>query len=55
MDLEEKVVTLAFLRKKFSKKKRHQHWVHPLLFTRTETGQFYTIFYELRKEESVFF
>ena len=47
---------LALLHKKFSKKKhRHQYWVHPVLCTRLETGQFYTRFYELRKDESEFF
>jgi len=47
---------LALFHKKFSKKKhRHQYWVHPVLCTRLETGQFYTLFYELRKDESEFF
>jgi len=46
---------LALLHMKFSKKKHHhQYWVHPVLCTRLETGQFYTLFYELRKDESEF-
>jgi hypothetical protein len=55
MELEEEVLMLALLHKKFFKKKhRHQYWVHPVLYTRLETGQFYTLFYELRKNESEF-
>jgi hypothetical protein len=47
---------LALLHKKFSKNKHHhQYWVHSVLCTRLETGQFYTLFYELRKDESEFF
>jgi len=46
---------LALLHKKFSKKKhRHQYWVHPVLCTRLEMGQFYTLFYEIWKDESEF-
>lgn len=47
---------LALLHKKISKKiHRHQYWVHPVLCTRLETGQFYTLFYKLRKDEIEFF
>jgi hypothetical protein len=54
--LEEEVLMLALLYKKFSKKKHcHQNWVHPVLCTRLEMGQFYTLFYKLRKDESEFF
>ena len=44
------------MEEKISKKKRrHQYWVHPLLCTRLETCQFFTLFYEHRKDESEFF
>jgi hypothetical protein len=47
---------LALLHKKISKMIcRHQYWVHPLVCTRLETGQFCTLFYELRKDKSDFF
>jgi hypothetical protein len=47
---------LALLHKKIQKKKRgNQYWVHTLLCTRLETGQFYALFYELRKEENEMF
>jgi hypothetical protein len=46
MDLEEKI---------YKKKHHHQYWVHPLLCTRLEMGQFNTLFYELWKDESEFF
>jgi hypothetical protein len=46
---------LALLRRRiYKKKRRHRYWVHPLVCTRLETGQFYTLFYELRKEENEF-
>jgi hypothetical protein len=46
---------LALLHKKLCKEKRHhQDWVHPVRCTRLETGQFYILFYELRKDESEF-
>ena len=55
MDWGAEVPTLALLGKNISKKKRrHRCWVHPLLRTRLQTAQFYTLFYELRKDESKF-
>ena len=56
MDLEEEVLMLALLHNKICEKKyRHQYWVHPLLCTRLDTAEFYSQFYELRKDESEFF
>ena len=56
MDLEEEVLMLALLHKRiYKKKRRHRYWVHPLVCTRLETGQFYTLFYELRKDENEYF
>jgi hypothetical protein len=46
MDLEEKI---------YKKKRRQQYGVNPLLCARLETGQFCTVFYELRKDKSEFF
>ena len=39
VDVEEEVLMLALLHKK-----RYKYWVHPLLCTRLEMGQFYTLF-----------
>jgi hypothetical protein len=46
---------LALLHKRiYKKKRRHRYWVHPLVCTRLETVQFYTLFYELREDENEF-
>jgi hypothetical protein len=56
MDLEEEVLMLTLLSKRiYKKERRHQYWVHPVLCTRLETGQFYTLFYEFTKDENEFF
>ena len=52
MDLEEEVLMLALLSKKIYKNKHcHQYWVYPLLCTKLEMCQSYTLFYELRKDD----
>jgi hypothetical protein len=56
MDLVKEVLMLALLHKRiYKKKRRHRYWVQLSLCTRLEPGQFYTLFYELRKEENELF
>lgn len=55
MDAVEIACVIYFYSRKPRKKNKKRYWIHPLLETRKEFGQFASCFQELKKHQDKFF